>query len=130
MWSVVNQLLVGLFLLFLFLPDLSLHSLPASDLGLGGRSVLCMQQVAQQSAHLFACVVVCDFDPFTLCELAKVSIRLMNDFDNFRNDDSFGCFAVSPRVPLYEHASENAEATVSDMIETVSSATANDGKVG
>ncbi len=49
----------------------------------------------------------------------------MNHCDYLENDGRFGCLAVSMRVSLYEHASENAEATVSDMIETVVASTAN-----
>jgi hypothetical protein len=113
-----------------FLSGLSLRSFPASDLGLGGRSILSMKQVAHQRAHLFACVMVCDFEPFTLCELAEVSIRLANDFDDFGNDGRFGHLTISTRVSFNVHASENTEATVSDVVETVSSSTANYGEVG
>jgi hypothetical protein len=127
-----DPLLAGQLVLILLL--LLLHSYPsrrpAAYLGLGGRSILGMQQVTQQRADLFACLVISNFEPCSTFVLAKHSTRLVNHCDYFGNDGRFGYLAVSMRISLYEHASDNTEATVSDMVETVLASTANYRVVG
>jgi hypothetical protein len=83
-----------------------------------------MQQVTQQSTHLFARVVLSNFEPCTLLVLAEVPPHLANRGDYFRNNDRFGGLAISLRKFLYVLASENMEATVSNMVDTVFASTA------
>jgi hypothetical protein len=99
-------------------------------LALDGRSVLSMQQVTQQSTHLFAYVMIFNFGPCTIFKLAKVSTRLTNDCDYFGDDGRLGSLPFGLRISLNEHASNITEPTVSDMIETVLASAANYGVLG
>jgi hypothetical protein len=86
-----------------------------------------MQQVAQQSAHLFACEVFSNFEPCIgiTFVLTKASARLANHINYFGYDGRFGWHGDSPRISLHKLASESTEALVSDMIETVLAPTTN-----
>jgi hypothetical protein len=88
MLSVVDQLLVGM-LFLVFLPIPGLLSPPEGYLSLARRSILCMQQVTQRSAHLFASAVKSNFEPCTTFEPPKVSVRLANHIDYFGDDGRF-----------------------------------------
>jgi hypothetical protein len=114
LFSAPDQMLAVLTFFFV-----SIYSPPAVDLGLGGWSVLTVQQVAEQSARLFASGVFSNFKPWTLFELAKHSTRLVNHGYYVGNDNWFVCLTVSLRVSLNEHAGDHTEAMVSRMIVAV-----------
>jgi hypothetical protein len=91
---------------------------------------LSLFHVSEQSASLFACVVISNSAPCTLFELAKYSIGLVYNADHLGNDFRLVGLAARPRVSSYEPASKFAEVLVSHMVVAVFASTANYREAG